>query len=77
MSIDWASLGLVAVVTVVGAIALVAALSAGFAAMATAATRRESGHNAVLPTAFGGFLLVFSAGLVLYGLYLIIPQLHG
>lgn len=77
MTIDWAALGLVAIVTIVGAVALVAALSAGFAAMATAAARRESGHNAALRTAFGGFFLVFSAALILYGLYLIIPALHG
>ncbi|GAB3557167.1 hypothetical protein [Spelaeicoccus albus] len=77
MNIDWAALGLVAVVTIIGALVLVAALSAGFAAMATAAERRQSGTNAALPTAFGGFFLVFSAALVLYGLYLIIPALHG
>jgi hypothetical protein len=81
MNIDWASLVLVAITTVVAAIAIVGIFSLGVAAL-TSGGERESGgslvQNPPSPGAkFAGYACVGISGLlVLYGLYLIIPQFH-
>jgi hypothetical protein len=77
MKIDWASLGLVAVTTVVAAIAIVGIFSLGVMAL-TSGTRTEDGVAAPSPAArlAGHLCLGVSVLLVLYGLYLIIPQFH-
>ncbi len=73
MKIDWASLGLVAVTTVVAAIAIVGIFSLGV--MALTSGGRTAGATPL--ARIGGYLcLGVSAMLVLYGLYLIIPQFH-
>ncbi len=76
MKIDWASLGLVAVTTVVAAIAIVGVFSLGVLALTSGA--RADGNGAPRTAArLGGYLcLGASALMVLYGLYLIIPQFH-
>ena len=75
MKIDWASLGLVAETTVVAAIAIVGIYSLGVMALTAGA---KDGAAAPNPAAkLGGYLcLAVSAGLVLFGLWLIIPQFH-
>ena len=79
MNIDWASLVLVAITTVVAAIAIVGIFSLGVAAL-TSGGQHESGGSLVHnpPSAgakIAGYLCVGISGLlVLYGLYLIIPQ---
>ena len=81
MNIDWASLGLVAITTVVAAIAIVGIFSLGVAAL-TSGGDHESGSTLVKnpPSAaakLAGYACVGISGLlVLYGLYLIIPQFH-
>jgi hypothetical protein len=81
MNIDWASLGLVAITTVVAAIAIVGIFSLGVAAL-TSGGEHESGGSLVQnpPSAvarLAGYLCVGISGLlVLYGLYLIVPQFH-
>jgi hypothetical protein len=81
MNIDWASLGLVAITTVVAAIAIVGIFSLGVAAL-TSGGDRESGGTLVRNPPSGaaklaGYACVGISGLlVLYGLYLIIPQFH-
>ena len=81
MNIDWASLGLVAITTVIAAIAIVGVFSLGVAAL-TSGKEYESGGSLVQsppnPAAkLAGYLCVGISGLlVLYGLYLIVPQFH-
>ena len=81
MNIDWASLGLVAITTVIAAIAIVGIFSLGVAAL-TSGGDHESGGALVQdppkPVAkLAGYACVGISGLlVLYGLYLIIPQFH-
>ena len=81
MNIDWASLVLVAITTVVAAIAIVGIFSLGVAAL-TSGGQHESGgtlvQNPPSPVAkISGYLCVGISGLlVLNGLYLIIPQFH-
>jgi hypothetical protein len=75
MKIDWASLGLVAVTTVVAAIAIVGIYSLGVLALSSGG---KDGTSAPSPLArMSGYLCLGVSGLlVLYGLYLIIPQFH-
>ena len=81
MNIDWASLVLVAITTVVAAIAIVGVFSLGVAAL-TSGDEHESGGALVQNPPSGlakiaGYACVGISGLlVLYGLYLIIPQFH-
>jgi len=81
MNIDWASLALVAITTVVAAVAIVGIFSLGVAAL-TSGGGRETGGSIVTnpPSAaakIAGYACVGISGLlVLYGLYLIIPQFH-
>ncbi len=75
MNIDWNSLVLVAITTVVAAIAIVGIFSLGVLTL-TGGNGDTSGT--VRPTArFAGYACVAVSGLlVLYGLYLVIPQFH-
>jgi len=81
MNIDWASLALVAITTVVAAVAIVGIFSLGVTAL-TSGGQDDSGgtvvHRPAQPIAkLAGYLCVGISGLlVLYGLYLIIPQFH-
>ena len=81
MNIDWASLGLVAITTVVAAIAIVGIFSLGVAALTSGGDRESGGSIVANPASPGakiaGYVCVGISGLlVLYGLYLIIPQFH-
>ena len=76
MKIDWAALGTVAVVSVVAAVAFTLLLSGGIRLLSVAKVRSNQGDSGSAAQS-GGYALIGVAGiLVLYGLYLIIPQLH-
>jgi hypothetical protein len=77
MTIDWASLGLVAVTTVVAALAIVGIFALGVVAL-TSGPRTEDGPASPSPGArVGGYLCMAVSGLlVLYGIYLIVPLFH-
>ena len=81
MNIDWASLVLVAITTVVAAIAIVGIFSLGVAALTSGGEHESGGSLVQNPPSSGaklaGYACVGISGLlVLYGLYLIIPQFH-
>jgi len=81
MTIDWASLGLVAITTVVAAVAIVGIFALGVAALTSGGERESGGSLVANPPSPGakiaGYACVAIAGLlVLYGPYLIIPQFH-
>lgn len=81
MTIDWAALGLVAVTTVVAAIAIVGIFSLGVVALTcngNSSLHTDGAHSQRSPAAtLSGYACVALSGLlVLYGLYLIIPQFH-
>lgn len=76
MTIDWAALGLVAVVSVVAAVAFVVLLSLGVRFVSLAKVRANSGGSATLPQAAGYGFLGLATLLVLFCLYLIVPQFH-
>jgi small-conductance mechanosensitive channel len=76
VKIDWASLGTVAVVTVAVTLVVVGVVSIGISALVTAEGRTAAGHSGTAAR-IAGYLCVGVAGLILlYGLYLIIPQFH-
>jgi hypothetical protein len=75
VNINWGALGLVAVATITAAIAIVGLFSLGVAAL-TSEQRSRGGPAATLPTAAGYACLTVAGLVAVYGLYLIIPQLH-
>ena len=74
MKIDWQSLGTVAGVTVAVTLVVVGVVSVGISALVTADGRTAAGRSG-MSARITGYLCVGVAGLILlYGLYLIIPQ---
>lgn len=76
MHIDWASLGQVAVVSIGVAVAVVTIFTLGVVALSHRETEIDRGGDGTL--ALTGAVLCFAAcaAVVLYGIYLIVPQLH-
>ena len=73
MHLDWGALALVAVVSIASSVAFVVLLAAGIRVLTPA--QAEGGRTRPLrPLGYG--LLALAGLLVLYGLYLIVPQLH-
>jgi len=75
MNINWGALMLVAVTTLVAAIAVVGIFSLGVVALTSGAGRAGAVPHVVARVA-GYACIAVSGMLVLYGLYLIIPQFH-
>ena len=75
MKIDWAALGIVAVVSIGMAVLFTVLLSTGIRTVTAARTQRQDGGGTAALA--GGYTLLGLAGLlVLFGLWLIVPQLH-
>ena len=76
MRVDWAALGIVAVVSIVASILFVILLSYGVRFVSTAKVLTNQGGRATGVLSLG-YAFVGGAGLlVLYCLYLIVPQFH-
>lgn len=77
MNIDWTSLGLVSVVTVVATVLIVSVVSGGALMLDLAHARAEAGSDGAAGLVALGWTAIGVAGLiVLYGLYLLIPYFH-
>ena len=76
MTIDWAALLLVAGVSIGMTVLFVVLLSFGIRLVSTADVRVHGGQSGTASQAIGYVLLGLAAGLVLFGLYLIVPQFH-
>lgn len=76
MKIDWASLALVAVTTVVAAVSIVGIFSIGVAAMGAAGSRAAGGKSVGLAKFAGFSCLTIAAVIALFGIYLIVPAFH-
>lgn len=76
MSIDWGALGEVAVVSIGVSVGVVVIFALGIVALSQ--REIETGRGATGAAALTGALLCFAAcaAVVLYGIYLIVPQLH-
>ena len=75
MDINWGALALVAITTLVAAIAVVGIFSLGVVALTSGAGRDGAEPHTAARVA-GYACIAVSGMLVLYGLYLIIPQFH-
>ena len=76
MKIDWTALVLVATVSIAMTVAFVVLLAFGIRLVSTANLRVDRSATGTIDRAAGYLLLGMAAGLVLFGLYLIVPQLH-
>ena len=76
MHIDWAALGLVAAVSIGASVFFVVLLAAGIRLISAARVRANQGSSGTA-TLSAGYAMIGLAGLlVLYGIYLIVPQFH-
>jgi hypothetical protein len=76
MSIDWGSLGEVAVVSIGATIGVVVLFALGVRALAERETVRAHGGGGTFQQVSAGACFLVCVCAVLYGLYLIIPQFH-
>lgn len=76
MHIDWWALVVVAAVSIVASVAFTVLLASGIRSVASGRALVASGQSAGARLPFGYTLLGLAGLLVLYGLYLIVPQFH-
>jgi hypothetical protein len=76
MHIDWAALGIVTVVSVVASIVFIVLLAFGVRFVSAAKVLTNQGSRAVGPLSLGYAFIACAGLLVLYCLYLIVPQFH-
>jgi hypothetical protein len=76
MRIDWAALGIVTVVSVTATLLFVVLLSFGVRLVSVAKVNSNRGHRAAGPLSAGYAFLGCACLLVLFCLYLIVPQFH-
>ena len=76
MKIDWAALGVVAAVSIAMSVVFVGLLAGGIRAVSTAKLRRNQGSSVTAVLSAGYVLLGLAAVLVLFGIYLVVPQFH-
>ena len=78
MTIDWASLGLVTVVTVLGTAFILTICSLAARMMATVHAKHEAGQveGVLQAQILAGVFIVIAAVIALFGLWLIIPYFH-
>jgi hypothetical protein len=74
--IDWQALVIVAVVSIVAAVVFMTLLATGIRLLVTAQGHIASGRSGGAPLPLGYGLLALAGLLVLFGLYLIVPQFH-
>lgn len=76
MKIDWAALGIVAVVAIVATLVFTVLLSAGIRLVSQATVQANQAHRSVGIRTTGYGLLALAGLVVLFGLYLIVPAFH-
>ena len=76
MRIDWAALGIVAVVSIATSVIFTILLAAGIRLVSVAKIKSNEGGSGTATISFGYALLGIAGVLVLFGIYLIVPQFH-
>ena len=76
MRIDWAALGIVAVVSIAASVIFTILLAAGIRLVSVAKIKSNEGGSGTATVSLGYALLGIAGLLVLFGLYLIVPQFH-
>ena len=76
MHIDWAALGVVAVVSITSSVIFTILLAAGVRLVSAAKIKSNQGGSGAMTVSLGYALLGVAGLLVLFGIYLIVPQFH-
>jgi hypothetical protein len=76
MEIDWGALAIVAVVAIGASVAFTVLVAGGIRLVSAARIKTNEGGSGTAIQSAGYGLLGVAALLVLFGLYLIIPQFH-
>ena len=76
MHIDWAALGSVAVVSICATVVFIALLAAGIRLVSASRVKANQGGSGTATLSAGYALLALAGLLVLFCIYLIVPQFH-
>jgi len=76
MRVDWAALGLVTVVSILTSVIFTVLLATGIRLISAAKIKSNDGGTGTATISLGYVLLGIAGLLVLFGVYLIVPQLH-
>jgi hypothetical protein len=76
MHIDWAALGVVALVSIVSSVIFTILLAGGIRFVSAAKIKSNEGGSGTVTVSLGYVLIGIAGLLVLYGIYLIVPQFH-
>ena len=76
MRVDWAALGIVAVVSIVASVIFTVLLATGIRLLSAAKIKSNEGGSGTATVSLGYLLIGIAGLLVLFGIYLIVPQLH-
>ena len=76
MHIDWAALGVVAVVSIAASVIFTILLASGIRLVSAAKIKSNEGGSGAVTVSLGYVLLGIAGLLVLFGIYLIVPQFH-
>jgi hypothetical protein len=76
MHIDWAALGVVAVVSIAASVIFTILLASGIRLVSTAKIKSNEGGSGTATVSLGYLSLSIAALIVLFGIYLIVPQFH-
>ncbi len=76
MYIDWAALGVVTVVSITSSVIFTVLLAAGIRLVSAAKIKSNQGGSGAMTVSLGYALLGVAGLLVLFGIYLIVPQFH-
>jgi hypothetical protein len=76
MHIDWAALAVVTVVSITASVIFTILLAAGIRLVSVARIKSNEGGSGALTVSLGYVLLGVAGLLVLFGIYLIVPQFH-
>jgi len=76
MYIDWAALGVVIIVSITSSVIFTILLAAGIRLVSAAKIKSNQGGSGAMTVSLGYALLGVAGLLVLFGIYLIVPQFH-
>ena len=76
MHIDWAALGVVAVVSIAASVIFTILLATGIRLVSAAKIKSNEGGSGTAAVSLGYVLLGIAGLLVLFGIYMIVPQFH-
>ena len=76
MHIDWAALAIVAVVSIMTSVIFTILLASGIRLVSAAKIKSNEGGSGTAPVSLGYLSLGIAVLIVLFGIYLIVPQFH-